>query len=284
MRPAGTTSAPPTYRGNSAPLTARHQLSLVTRTLRSNMYTRNTQRIAMVLWLQGFYCTRHLFRAHLISLTTLLTSVPQRSHLRGSSIECIEATPRVALQTIHSRHYHSKCLARIFTRDAPRHPPKTSVGIKSSTRRSTQSHSTRRRYFYFEPAYPKFSSEWLSGPSDWTFLQRAVPIGIIHLVPSPSPGPRISPLRYPRRRLSKLDKARLRLWLLRHINGANLLRALIYEIDPAMADLDDLQLRLRQGIYLLRDLKLFGPPLHKLIHVPTLFTPPPPSIKTPELP
>ena len=83
---------------------------------------------------------------------------------------------------------------------------------------------------------------------------------------------------FPMRKLSKLQKARLRLWLLRTSNAARLLRAIVNEVNPRLACWPDLLARLQQGIHLFAGLPLCGPPLYKLISSPIAEGPEPSSM------
>ena len=137
---------------------------------------------------------------------------------------------------------------------------------------------------YNPQTFVNFSSDWTSD-STHTWANRTLPKRAAQLAPSPIFMPTIAPLRYPRKKLTRLQKARLRHWLIRNCNGANLLRSIIFEADPLLASQLDLENQLLRGIHLLRDLRLNGPPLYKLYRLPRLFTPPLPApLKPPPQP
>ena len=73
--------------------------------------------------------------------------------------------------------------------------------------------------------------------------------------------------------LSRLNKSRLRHWLMRCHNGAHLLCGIIHEVNPALTRRSDLPTLLKRGIFFLRDLPLRGPPLYQLAQLPYIYIP-----------
>ena len=121
---------------------------------------------------------------------------------------------------------------------------------RSQLTQEQRSCGPKRSYFADEDYSYNFSSAWTRDPGAFTFHHRPTPprqylVGVL----GPSK-PSLNPLRYPREKLTRLDKARLRHWLLRNINGANVLRSIIYEVDPILEDQPDLHTQLHRGIFL----------------------------------
>ena len=75
----------------------------------------------------------------------------------------------------------------------------------------------------------------------------------------------------PHRALTRMDKARLRFWLLRNESRAWLIRAILYQANPRLACTADLVSMIRGSAVNFQSLELECPPLHKLLRLPTRY-------------
>ena len=229
--------------------------------------------------------TRNSVKARPSELASNLTT--QRGHCAAPHTQAIsrqkDSTEFKISSTGEATPYKWKyyeCLDYVTTRTTEQRSASNSARGLSAIPHNRRHRQDRRSEYNGMPCNNRLRPWWRPhtshgerGFSTWTIqsagpLTKAVTFAWVehaHIKRPTLPAPSQT---HPWRLLTKLQKARLRHWLLRTHRGASLLRAIINEVKPNLARREDLLELLKRGIHLLAELPLEGPPLYSLHKLP----------------